>query len=212
VPESPKTAKTDLRTHLRSARRRMPAEVRAAADTTLIAALIDLVLAMSARAIASYFPLPSEPGGNRLVGELARVTPRLLLPVVLDDLDLDWAEHDGRLRPGRFGVSEPVGPRLGVAAIAEVDLVVAPALAVDRAGVRLGQGGGSFDRALVRTAAPVLVPLFPGELLDEVPAEPHDRRVTAALIGYESPHLYWTKAAPMPHHWHSKYRSANDGG
>ena len=68
------------------------------------------------------------------------------------------------------------------------------------------------DRALARTTAPVIVPLYPGELVDDLPNEPHDRPVSGALIGYESPHLYWTKAAPMTHHWHSKYQSAKDGG
>jgi 5-formyltetrahydrofolate cyclo-ligase len=65
-----------------------------------------------------------------------------------------------------------------------VDLVLVPALAVDRhTGVRLGRGGGSYDRALARThpGTPVIALLYPGELLEGVPAQPHDARVTAVL-------------------------------
>jgi len=124
VPESPKTAKTDLRTHLRSARRRMPAEVRAAADTTLIAALIDLVLAMSARAIASYFPLPSEPGGNRLVitgfGSLA--THALFATIDLNTgalaLDRRQIDFDRQWPDGWNGPAMPHGAVFGHAAAA----------------------------------------------------------------------------------------------
>jgi 5-formyltetrahydrofolate cyclo-ligase len=61
--------------------------------------------------------------------------------------------------------------------------VVVPALAVDRRGVRLGRGGGSYDRALARLAAgaTAVALLHDGELLDALPAEAHDRAVTAAV-------------------------------
>ncbi len=72
------------------------------------------------------------------------------------------------------------------------DLVLLPGLAVDRAtGLRLGRGGGSYDRVLARieTGAPagrarrplLATLLYPDELLDGVPAEPHDRPVDAVL-------------------------------
>ena len=86
--------------------------------------------------------------------------------------ELAWAVDTGRLAPGRFGLLEPVGPRLGPTAIGAADVVVVPALAVARDGVRLGRGGGYYDRAL-RYARPdaVLVALvFDDELVDELPA------------------------------------------
>jgi 5-formyltetrahydrofolate cyclo-ligase len=89
----------------------------------------------------------------------------------------------GPLEPGRFGLLEPVGPRLGPTAIGTADIVVVPALAVARDGVRLGRGGGYYDRALrhARPDAVVVALLFDDEFVDELPAEPHDRRVTAVV-------------------------------
>jgi 5-formyltetrahydrofolate cyclo-ligase len=70
--------------------------------------------------------------------------------------------------------------------VCEADVVLLPGVAVDRRGVRLGRGGGSFDRALARLAAaeadPALVALVYGhEVVEELPSEPHDRRVGLAL-------------------------------
>ncbi|PSK58900.1 5-formyltetrahydrofolate cyclo-ligase [Micromonospora sp. MH33] len=63
--------------------------------------------------------------------------------------------------------------------MAGADLVVVPALAVDRRGYRLGRGGGSYDRALARVPAtvPTVALLHDGELVEVVPAQPHDRPV-----------------------------------
>ncbi|MDX6562622.1 MAG: 5-formyltetrahydrofolate cyclo-ligase, partial [Gaiellales bacterium] len=79
------------------------------------------------------------------------------------------------------GVRHPGGPSLGLQVIASAELVLAPALAVDGEGRRLGQGGGSYDRALTRTSAPVLAVVFDDEVVDAVPAELHDRPVTGVL-------------------------------
>jgi 5-formyltetrahydrofolate cyclo-ligase len=89
----------------------------------------------------------------------------------------------GLLAPGRFGLLEPVGHRLGPTAIGTADVVVVPALAVARDGVRLGRGGGYYDRALrhVRPGAALVAALFDDELVEALPAEPHDRRVTAVV-------------------------------
>ena len=123
--------------------------------------------------VASYVPLPHEPG--------TAPRPGWLLPVLLPDGDLDWAAYDGRLEPGPCGLQQPVGRRLGREALASCDLVLVPALLVDRAGFRLGRGGGSYDRALGRATGRTLALVDDGELVEQLPAEPHDVAVHAAV-------------------------------
>ncbi|MFD0582656.1 5-formyltetrahydrofolate cyclo-ligase [Dactylosporangium darangshiense] len=208
--------KSELRAHIRSVRRAMPDLERTTADRSLAAAASDLVRQAGARTVSAYVPLAGEPGGGELVPALAGAAERLLLPVLLDDNDLDWAEHDGSFAPGRFGLLQPTGPRLGREAVAGADLVLLPGLAVSPDGTRLGQGGGSYDRVLQRVEAPTVVLLYPGEFLADVPSEPHDQHVCGAIEAsaerYETAHVHWTKGCSMTQHWHSKYRSANDGG
>lgn len=159
--------KPALRTGVLAARRSMSQPVRAAADRALAAAVRRLV--RPGARVAAYTPLATEPGGTELLPALAAVAGAVLLPVLRPDRDLDWSLD---------------GTPLGLPAIATADLIVVPALAVDRTGVRLGRGGGSYDRALHRVAAstPVVALLYEGEFrADPLPAEPHDRRVTAVL-------------------------------
>lgn len=127
--------------------------------------------------VAVYRSLTGEPGTSALL--TAWAGPGLLAPVLRADLDLDWAAVADRWRPGLRGTWEPDSAPLGREAVAGCRLVVVPALAVDRRGRRLGRGGGSYDRALARLgpSTTVVALLRADELLDDLPAEPHDRRV-----------------------------------
>ena len=75
------------------------------------------------------------------------------------------------------------GALLGTGGVAAAQLVIVPALAVDVRGMRLGRGGGSYDRVLARLApgTPVVALLYDDEVLADVPAEAHDRRVSIAV-------------------------------
>jgi 5-formyltetrahydrofolate cyclo-ligase len=130
----------------------------------------------------------TEPGTHELISSLHAEGMRVLLPVLLADNDLDWAGYGGpdSLERTSRGLLEPVGERLGPRAVTQAHAVLLPGLAVDGRGVRLGRGGGSYDRALGRLAAcgahPALaVLLYAHEVVDAVPRESHDHLVDAAL-------------------------------
>jgi 5-formyltetrahydrofolate cyclo-ligase len=178
----PRAAKSVVRErHLARRRARTVAERTAAATGTSTALLEGLA---GVRTFAAYVPDETEPGHGRIPATFSRLGARVLLPVVpAAGSELAWAVDSGRLAPGRFGLLEPVGPRLGPTGLGIADVVVVPALAVDRTGVRLGRGGGYYDRALVhaRPDAVLVALVFDDELVDELPSEPHDRRVTAVV-------------------------------
>jgi len=138
-----------------------------------------------AATVTAYVAVGSEPGTAPLLDGLVAAGHRVLLPVVLPDLDLDWAAYAGAdsLAPARRGLLEPVGPRLGVDAVATADAVLLPGLAVSARGDRLGQGGGCYDRALSRVPVGTFtcVLLHDEEIGVDVPVEPHDRPVTSAV-------------------------------
>jgi 5-formyltetrahydrofolate cyclo-ligase len=175
-------AKSALRERYLARRLARPAPERAAATAAVTTALLRGLA--QARTIAAFAPDETEPGHGRLPAAFTQLGARILLPVVPDDgSELRWAVDTGRLAPGRFGLLEPVGPRLGPTAIGAAEVVVVPAVAVARNGVRLGRGGGYYDRALrhARPGAVLVALVFDDELADELPAEPHDQRVTAVV-------------------------------
>lgn len=146
-----------------------------AARTRLVLALPELA---AARTVAAYISMPTEPDTGELIRTLTDRGIRVLLPVLLPDGDLDWGV-EGALVAGPGELREPAGPRLGVDAIASADVVLCPGLAADQAGTRLGRGGGSYDRALARARPDALrvLLLYDGELVDRLPADPHDQPV-----------------------------------
>jgi 5-formyltetrahydrofolate cyclo-ligase len=173
--------KAALRRRLVAGRARLTPDQRAAAGRALRDAILELPQAQMAGTIAAYYSLASEPDTHGLVYALWKRGGYVLLPLLRPDADLDWASYEGpdSLRPGPRGLAEPSEPPRGLDAVARADLVLVPALAVDRGGVRLGRGGGSYDRALARVGPgiPTIALLYDGELLDKVPADRHDQRV-----------------------------------
>ncbi|WP_407286842.1 5-formyltetrahydrofolate cyclo-ligase [Streptomyces sp. BP-8] len=138
--------------------------------------------------VAAYVSIGGEPSTRALLDRLRAAGVRVLLPVLLPDNDLDWALYEGaeRLVPAGWGLLEPDGERLTPKAVTQAQVVLLPGLAVDRRGLRLGRGGGSYDRVLARleragAQASLVVLLYDAEVLPEVPAEPHDRYVHAAV-------------------------------
>lgn len=135
--------------------------------------------------VCAYLPIGTEPWSAEGVEELRAAGHEVLLPVVPQRRGpLDWAVFDGSLAPGPIGLREPTGPRLGPDAVRRARLMLIPGLAADRRGVRLGRGAGHYDQTLplVGTDVPLVMVIDDPELVAELPAEPHDHPVTAALL------------------------------
>jgi 5-formyltetrahydrofolate cyclo-ligase len=183
-----RTRKAELRVRHLEARRALTADERQAAGAALVQRVRDWAPAASAGTVAAYASMGTEPGTHSLIDALHADGTRVLLPVLQADNDLDWASYGG---PGTLertprGLLEPTGERLGPQAVTTAGAVLLPGLAVDRHGVRLGRGGGSYDRVLERLSAagahPALaVLLYAHEVVDAIPREPHDHLVDAAV-------------------------------
>ena len=130
--------------------------------------------------IGSYISYEFEPETSDLNQRVISSGKTLYLPRVLKDNDLEWVAWDGdKSKLKKSGKTlEPVG-----AAVEDIqlDVIILPALHVDRTGNRLGQGGGSYDRFLARSNAWTIALLHRGELTSEMlPVEPHDQKIKAA--------------------------------
>jgi 5-formyltetrahydrofolate cyclo-ligase len=175
-----------MRERVLTARLQMSGDDRAAAGQRLRDAVLAVPEVQMAGTVAAYMSVGSEPDTRGLVFALWKRGTYVLLPLLLPDGDLDWASYEGpdSLTAGPRGLLEPTEPARGVTAITSADLIIVPGLAVDRAGNRLGRGGGSYDRALARVGPGILTIalLYDGELLsggEAVPRGPSDQPVRA---------------------------------
>lgn len=133
--------------------------------------------------VCAYVPVGSEPGSTDLLDDLRDTGCRVLLPVVVGQQPLDWSEYEGpgSLQAAGYGLREPIGTRAGPGAIGEADVVLVPALAVDRRGVRLGRGGGHYDRSLPLAGRDTVLAAVvrDEEFVESLPGEAHDVLVGA---------------------------------
>jgi 5-formyltetrahydrofolate cyclo-ligase len=180
-------SKPMLRSELLRARRAVPAEVQRAESARLCGRLAQAVA--GADIVCAYVPMGTEPGSRDILDVLFTLCGTILLPVVRtgpdgEYLPLQWGRYvPGGLVTGRFGTQEPAAPWLPPSALASAEVVLVPALAVDRRGIRLGRGGGFYDRSLglCEPGARLVAVVRDSELVEELPGEAHDIPMTHAL-------------------------------
>ena len=128
--------------------------------------------------------MPTEPDTRPFVNWAEARGIRVLFPITREDGLLDWTVGEEEVESlGLHGVPEAVGELLGPMAINDVDLILVPAAAVDRTGMRLGWGRGYFDKTLgsMGKCPPVYAVVFDSEFVEQVPREVHDQAVNGVV-------------------------------
>lgn len=178
-------AKRALRAELRERRQLLSEAQRAEAEAAIGARLDELVDSVGARSISCFLSTTTEPGTRDFIARAVRRGIRVLLPITRTDGLLDWAvaTDDDEIAEGLFGLPEPTGEVLGPIAVNDVDLMIIPAAAVDRTGMRMGWGRGYFDKTIgsMEKCPPVFAVIYDSEILDSLPREVHDQPVTGVV-------------------------------
>ena len=181
----PTHQKRALRAELRERRRNRTASERQRATEGFTQRLIELTERVGAKSVSCYLSAVDEPSTRPFLNWAKQQGVRVLFPISRADGLLDWTTAT----PGEeeyisaYGVPEAVGEPLGPIAINDVDLIVVPAAAVDRTGMRMGWGRGYYDKTLgsMERCPPVYGVVFDGEFVDEVPRERHDQAVDGVV-------------------------------
>lgn len=180
-------SKSELRKTILRARRELAPDRHEAEADSLRAAIADV--SRAGQTVCAYVPIGFEPGSLAMLDAIVAAGAVVLLPVARNDAagnpqPLHWATYvAGDLVDGDFGLREPAPPWLPAHAVASASLVLVPALAVDRSGVRLGRGAGFYDRSLelADPTAKLIAVVRDDELVDVLPGEEHDVPMTHAL-------------------------------
>lgn len=167
--------KEQLRRALRAQRRMIPPEAQEAAARAMCAQLAAFEPYRQANCIMAYMAARGELSLEYLIRDILDSGKTLILPRceapgvmtarrIADECDLAM---------GTYGLMEP-DVRCEIVDPKEIDLILVPGVAFDRAGNRLGQGGGYYDRFLKETSALRVGICHEGALVDCVPHEVHD--------------------------------------
>jgi 5-formyltetrahydrofolate cyclo-ligase len=175
--------KLGLRRDIRSAR-----ATRLAGSTSGFLSVASQAGLVKPGVVTGYRAVPGEPNPSDLLTALRDAGATVLLPRV-QGAELEWVPWTKAtiFQPGPFGLSEPAGDPVHIDSVVHSAAMFIPALAVDRTGRRLGQGGGFFDRLLARiprhdSKGPLRVAIVHDEeFVASLPAEDHDERVDAVL-------------------------------
>lgn len=187
---TPEQSKQEVRRAVIRQRRALPAGTRDS-DAQGLLRNLPQILQYSTRnsrtpitTVCAYVPIGTEPGSPAMLDELVDLGLRVLLPVTRGDQPLCWGDYrPGELVDAAFGLREPAAPHRRPDTVALAQVVLIPALSVDRRGVRLGRGAGCYDRSLhlITPGTALVAVVRDEELVDRLPAERHDIPMTHAL-------------------------------
>ncbi|MBR0136616.1 MAG: 5-formyltetrahydrofolate cyclo-ligase [Clostridia bacterium] len=133
----------------------------------------------ASKLILSYVPAKNELNTRRINEHALMSGKRIAYPLCIEDgglrLFVPWDENS--FRPGAYNIPEPDPERSVEVFPDQLDLIIVPGIAFTRECMRLGQGGGYYDRLLQKTNAVTVGVGYDFQLLDDLPLEPHDHPI-----------------------------------
>jgi 5-formyltetrahydrofolate cyclo-ligase len=173
-------AKAVIRKRARALRNSIPEAARAARAEKIVERVVASAAFERARSVGLFSPMLERGevdvrGIDRAARERGK---RVAYPLLESDSDMRLAYADASsLEERGHGFAEP--PEDAPTAEADELVVIVPALAVDPTGQRIGYGKGFYDRLLARISPPAfsIAVAYDFEVVPEVPATEHDRRV-----------------------------------
>jgi 5-formyltetrahydrofolate cyclo-ligase len=176
--------KTSLRSQVRAELKKMSTEDRTAASLQLCALLEKQEIWRKAQSILFFAPLADEPDIWQLLVDSLSNKKTVLLP----RFEVEQGHYSAclitdaarDLRAGKFGVREPAESCAKIP-LNRLDLILAPGIAFDLQGHRLGRGKGFYDRLLATLHGPTCGVAFDQQIVERIPVEPHDIRLNCIL-------------------------------
>jgi 5-formyltetrahydrofolate cyclo-ligase len=180
----PAEAKAALRRQILARRDALDPATRLDLSAAALARVAALDAFRRARVMLAYASFGSEPETRPFLGAVLASGRTLVLPRV-DRAARRLALHEVRdldteLRPGTWGIPEPVPAHCRVVVPAEIDFVLVPGVVFDPRGGRIGYGAGYYDRLLAAwppPPPPVVAAAFELQVVPAVPVFAGDRRV-----------------------------------
>jgi len=163
--------KNEIRTHIKSLKKRLDEQTKAETASAVFALLESCPEFQNAHKILVYHALPDELPTQDFLQQWADGKQLYLPRVNGEELDILLYSPES-LHKGAFNILEPDGNEC--TDVETLDLIIVPAVAFDRRGNRLGRGKGFYDRLLQKAKCPKIGIAYHFQLLDEIPAEPHD--------------------------------------